>query len=281
MSIPLHLPLARPPWPGLGRRLESAVRKAFFDFQLLDPAATSQPLARRPYLNEWGSQPIKIAIALSGGKDSMTLLYLLHALSGRGFPPFELHPIFIGGPYTCGAGVQLSFMQSICQALGCTLKVEESEQSLETLECYSCSRTRRSLLFKAAKEVGARLIAFGHHRDDNAQTLLMNLLHKGEAAGLLPKVPMHRYGITLIRPLIYVAEADIRTFAQQYQFARITCRCPVGQQSHRRKIEEQLCQLEALFPNARENLSRASLTWGSQKAAAPLAEEENPTPSTK
>ena len=82
--------------------------------------------------------------------------------------------------------------------------------------------------------MGATTIAFGHHQDDSAQTLLLNLLHKAEFAGNLPKVPMHDYGITIIRPMIYVDEDSLRTFAKQYGFARITCQCPVGQKSKRK-----------------------------------------------
>ena len=144
-----------------------------------------------------------------------------------------------------------------------------STQKLETLECYSCSRERRRLLFEAAKSVGATTIAFGHHRDDHAQTLLMNLLHKAEFAGNLPKIHMQEYGVTIIRPLIYIAEQDIRTFSQQQGFARIMCRCPVGQNSMRKKVDQVLNEIEAIFPNARENIAKAGLLYGSQKAATP------------
>ncbi len=130
----------------------------------------------------------------------------------------------------------------------------ESKQEREKLECYSCSRERRALIFDAAKGFGARTVAFGHHRDDNAQTLLMNLLHKGEFAGMLPKVPMHDYGVTIIRPLIYVSEEEIVEFAKMHGFARIVCQCPVGQNSMRKRTKELIASLEREFPNARENL---------------------------
>src|SRR6202035_5836680 len=130
------------------------------------------------------------------------------------------------------------------------------------LECYGCSRERRRLLFNAAKELRIETIAFGHHQDDNAQTLLMNLLHKGEFAGMLPKLRMHDYGVTIIRPLTYIAENDIRTFATQYGFLRIMCRCPVGQNSLRKKVDSMLSEIEDIFPNARANIAGASLKYG-------------------
>jgi tRNA(Ile)-lysidine synthase TilS/MesJ len=158
------------------------------------------------------------------------------------------------------------FLQKICDELGVELVVQKAEMRQEKLECYSCSRQRRSLIFNAAKERGISTIAFGHHRDDNIQTLLMNLLHKAEFAGILPKVPMHDYGITLIRPLLYITEEEIRSFATLYGFARITCQCPVGQVSLRADTKNLLLELEKIFPNARENLSQAAFSYGSNKA---------------
>lgn len=244
------LPTAQPPWTGLGKRLESTIRKALFDFQMVEGVS-------------------KVAVALSGGKDSLSLLFMLKAISGRGFPPFEIHAIHVNGEFSCGAGVNTDYLQSICDQLEVNFVVRESTQKLETLECYRCSRERRSLLFDAAKSIGATTVAFGHHRDDNAQTVLMNLLHKAEFAGNLPKLYMHEYGVTIIRPLIYIAEMDIRTFAQQQGFMRISCRCPVGQHSMRKKVDDLLNEIAILFPNARENIAQAGLIYGSDKAKKP------------
>lgn len=246
----MKLPIAHPPWSGLGKRLESAMRKALYDFKMLEGVS-------------------KIAVALSGGKDSLSLLFLLKAISGRGFPPLEIHAINVHGEFSCGAGVNLNYLKAICKELDVNFVVRESTQKLETLECYSCSRERRRLLFDAAKEVGAETIAFGHHRDDNAQTVLMNLLHKGEFAGNLPKITMAEYGVTIIRPLIYISEQEIRTFAEQHQFARIMCQCPVGQNSMRRQVDRLLDHMEAIYPNVRANVARAGLLYGSDKASKP------------
>lgn len=244
----MSLPIAQPPWTGLGKKLESTVRKALFDYNMLDGVS-------------------KLAIALSGGKDSLALLFLLKAISGKGFPELDIHAIHVNGEFSCGAGVNVDYLKSICDQLNVNFIVKESKQKLETLECYGCSRERRRLIFDAAKSVGAETIAFGHHSDDQAQTVLMNLLHKGEFAGNLPKLKMHDFGVTIIRPLIYVSESDIRTFAQQHGFIRITCRCPVGQNSMRKKVEDMLKDIETLFPNARANIAAAGLEYGSDKAS--------------
>ncbi len=248
--LELSLPIAQPPWKKLGKRLESAIRKALFDYEMLDGVA-------------------KLAVALSGGKDSLTLLFMLKAIAGRGFPDFDLYAIHVDGEFSCGAGVQANFLRAICDELSIPFITRSSTQTRASLNCYNCSRERRSLIFEAAKEVGAHTVAFGHHRDDNAQTLLMNLLHKGEFAGNLPKLKMYDYDVTLIRPLILIAEQDIRNFAAEYGFARVTCQCPVGQNSMRKKVDRILDDIEELFPNARANVARAGLVYGSDKAAIP------------
>jgi tRNA(Ile)-lysidine synthase TilS/MesJ len=245
MNTSLSIP--RPPWTGLGKRLESLCRKALYEFELLEGAS-------------------KITIALSGGKDSLTLLFLLKAILGRGFPDLEMHAVHVGGEFSCGAGVNENFLKGICEELGVNFITCTSTQKRESLACYSCSRERRRLIFDAAKSVGSTTIAFGHHRDDSIQTLLMNLLHKGEFAANLPKVPMHDYGVTIIRPLIFITENEIREFAQKHEFARILCQCPVGQNSMRKQVESLLKDMEELFPNARQNLAQAGLNQGSEKA---------------
>jgi len=241
-------PIARPPWTGLGKELESAMRKALFDFDLLDKDVD------------------KVAVALSGGKDSLSLLYLLHGIRGRGFSLFDLYAVHVDGEFTCGAGIGAGYLQTICKELDVPLIIKESTQKLETLECYRCSRERRKLIFDAAKDAGAKVVAFGHHRDDSAQTLLLNLFHKAEFAANLPKVFMQDYGVTIIRPLIYIAEESIRTFAKEYGFARITCQCPVGQNSKRKTVDMLIREIEAHFPHVRGNLARAGLLYGSDKA---------------
>lgn len=249
-SEPLETRLAptppQPPWTGLGKKLESIARKAIHEFALL--AGVS-----------------RLGIALSGGKDSLTLLALLKAISGRGFPPVELIAFHVWGEYSCGASVGGAFITDFCAQLRVPLVRTELKQSKET-DCYSCSRRRRKLIFDMAKGEGCSTVAFGHHRDDNAQTFLMNVFHKGECAGLLPKIHLITYGVTIVRPLILMAEADIARFAKQYGFQRLACRCPIGQNSMRKQVDRLLGELEGTWPNARSNIAQASLQYGSSKA---------------
>lgn len=246
-SLKIELPIARPPWTQLGKKLESMCRKALYDFELLHNVK-------------------KLGIALSGGKDSLTLLFLLKAILGKGFPEIPLYAFHVMGEFSCGANIHESFLKGICEDLGVPLIPLESTQKRETLECYSCSRERRKLIFDAAKSLSIDTIAFGHHRDDSIQTLVMNLFHKAEFSAILPKVPMFDYGVTIIRPLILIAEQEIRSFAQMHGFLRVMCACPVGSNSMRKKVDNLLNEWQELFPNVRDNLAQASLAYGSKKA---------------
>lgn len=239
-----------PPWSKLGKKIESKIRKALHELSLLEEGE-------------------KIAIALSGGKDSLTLLYFLKAILGKGFFDLPLVAVHVNGAYSCGSSVDSNYLQKICDEIEVPLITKTSTISKESLKCYSCSRERRKLLFEGAKEAGCSKIAFGHHKDDAVETLLMNLLHKAEFSSMLAKVPMERYRITIIRPLIYVEEKEIVQFAKMHGFWRITCKCPVGQTSQRRKTADILHYLEKDFVNAKENLFQAGEMFGSKKALTP------------
>lgn len=233
---------------GIAKKLESSTRKALYDYEMIEG-------------------PVKIAVALSGGKDSLTLLHMLAKITGRGFPNFSLEAINIAGEFTCGAGISEGFLKEVCAQLNVPLHIVATDH--EAKECYSCSRDRRRHLFNKAKEIGATTVAFGHHRDDSVQTLLMNLLHKGEFAANLPKISMVHYGVTIIRPLILVPEEDIITFAKANGYLRITCKCPIGQNSMRARVKGLLEEIELLYPNAKANLAGAGLSNGSLKALEP------------
>lgn len=244
-----HFSTSEQAFSGLGKRLESTFRKALYDFSMLESN--------------------KIAVALSGGKDSLCLLKLLKAISGKGFDKLEIHAIFINGEFTCGASVYVEGLKKECEKLGVTFHTEYQEQKKETLSCYPCSRKRRSLLFQKAKDLGIKTIAFGHHRDDLIETLFLNLCHKAEFSALMPKIFMREYDITIIRPLIYISEEEIIRFAKLQGFYRITCQCPFGQTSKRKEVRNLIIEMEKVFPNIRTNLAQAAQKYGSKKPLLP------------
>ncbi|MBN1914809.1 MAG: tRNA 2-thiocytidine biosynthesis protein TtcA [Parachlamydiales bacterium] len=233
------------PFSKVGKKMESQVRKAMFDLDLVEDPS--------------------IAIALSGGKDSLSLMIMLHAISGKGFPKFSLHAIHVEGEKTCGGSVNRSFLKNVCSSLNIPLILQKAPV-IENNECYYCSRIRRKIIFDTARKLNVSTVAFGHHRDDAIQTLLLNLYHKGEFASLLPKVPMIRYKVTIIRPLIYVAEKDIIEFARQNNFLANSVQCPFGRDSKRKEVERLIQQMENSFPHVRKNLFHASVNYGSKKA---------------
>ncbi|HRW58686.1 MAG TPA: ATP-binding protein [Chlamydiales bacterium] len=228
------------------KKIESLIRKAILKFSLID-------------------QNDCVAVALSGGKDSLCLLHMLHKINGFGIAKFNLHAIHIQNELTLKNDPS-NLLKTICNELNIPLHIQKVPLPKNSFSCYTCTRVRRTKLFEIAKTIGANKIAFGHHRDDNAQTLLMNMLHKSEFAGMLPKVYMHDYNNTIIRPLIYVAEKNIITYADCHHFLTSSCSCSFGENTKRKQTEKLIQEMEKLYPNARKHLSNISLNYGLNKA---------------
>ena len=245
-SITETLPLALPPFIKVGKTLESACRKALKDFSMIEDDSS-------------------IAIALSGGKDSLTLLFLLSAISGRGFPIFKIHAIYIDQKGRCGRAKNISFLREICKKLQVNFIVKSLPHKKYS-NCYDCARDRRKILFATTKELGTKKIAFGHHREDNIQTLLLNLFYKGEFSSFLPTLEMIHFGVTILRPLIYISENKIIQFAKNYGFLACCCTCTQRKKSMRKKIEMLIREIEKHFPHIRSNLALSSFVYGSKKA---------------
>jgi tRNA(Ile)-lysidine synthetase-like protein len=228
------------------KKIESKIRKAIFEFDLLKDVKS-------------------LAVALSGGKDSLTLLYMLFKILKNGFN-INLKAIHIDGSFSCGANISKKILKDICDSLNVQFLSSALDIEYEKLNCYSCSRERRKLIFDIAKKNNCDVIAFGHHRDDNIQTLLLNLFHKAEFASMMPKIKFKKIQATIIRPLIYVEEKEIITFAKKNDFLKTSCQCPFGKNSNRKKIDKIIEKIEFDFPNIRNNLSLSSFLYGSKKA---------------
>jgi tRNA 2-thiocytidine biosynthesis protein TtcA len=235
--------IALPPWTKLGKKLESSCRKAIYDFKMIEDLPS-------------------IAVALSGGKDSLTLLYLLNAIRGKGLPLFTIHGIYVKNDFIDDDD---TFLKDICNQIDVNLVIKKA-QHLDKIDCYACSRIRRRIIFDTAKELNTNTIAFGHHKDDSIQTLLLNLLQKGEFEAILPKIKMHDFDVTIIRPLHYIYEKDIINFAKTYNFYNKKHLCPLEKTSKRVVVAKIINDMEKEFPNTRNNLSIASLIYGSKKA---------------
>lgn len=253
-SLPIASQLQNAPRPtfrpsSLFPKLLSLMRCALHRYELLPP----------------GETPLPLAIALSGGKDSLMMMWALKELSGRGMRTLKIEALHVGGVHNCGAAIGRAQLLSFCDQLEIPLHELKSEDHREK-GCYSCARERRRLLFEKVKALGCDVIAFGHHRDDNAQTMLLNMLHGAKPAGMLPKVTMHHYDVTIVRPMILVPESLIISQAKKNNLLRATCICPLGAHTYREKTKKALKELEELFPRAREHLADIALKWGDRGA---------------
>ena len=231
----------------LERYLESQCRKAIYQYGMFEKTDS-------------------IIIAFSGGKDSLALVQLLSKINGRGVPQVKLYAVHVENVFSPKENRKI--LQNFCNTYNVELFFAKSNITEKDLNCYACARERRKILFNFAKELNAQKIAFGHHREDNIETLLLNLFQKGEFAGMLPSVYMYRYDITIIRPLYFIKEKDLmsNTSLLQNNF-RGKNNCPKEPISHRKKIKNLIRDIENTFPKVRSNLALGSIVYGSKKAA--------------
>jgi tRNA(Ile)-lysidine synthase TilS/MesJ len=163
-----------------------------------------------------------------------------------------------------GDHLLISFLESFCAEAGVPLIVRDVEigpnpdPSLKGREisnpCFLCSWYRRKALFNVAQELGCNKIAFGHHRDDVAQTLLMNLIFQGAFATMPPILQLEKMPLQIIRPLCLIDEADIIRYAQLREYQKQTKLCPFEHVSSREKVKDLLEQIKALNPEAVDSI---------------------------
>lgn len=202
----------------------------------------------------------KILVGLSGGKDSMALLELLALRSRIHKPRFSLMAVHVGMT-NIAYRADLDYLKAYSEGLGVPFIHYETsfDPSTDTRKspCFLCSWNRRKALFTIAKEHGCNKIALGHHMDDILQTLLMNITFQGAFSSMLPKLVMHKFDMTLIRPLCLVHEADLEELAALRGYRKQVKNCPYETASNRAQMKDVLRRLEELNPEARYSL------WGS------------------
>lgn len=182
----------------------------------------------------------RIAVAVSGGKDSYTLLHILNQLRLRAPIQFELVAVNVdaGFPgyrkdvledHLSGCGFQLHM-----EAIDCSQIIDEKLRPGSSY-CAFCARLRRGILYSVADRLVCNKIALGHHLDDFIETLLLNQFYVGTLAAMSPKLLADNKRHTVIRPLVYVEESDIIEFAQQNEFPIIDCGCPMMKQEDQKR----------------------------------------------
>ena len=208
----------------------------------------------------------KILVALSGGKDSLTMLQLMAERSRIYKPKISIvaaHVKMVNIPYSA----DFTFFKEFCDILGVELHIVESGFDASTDKrkspCFLCSWNRRKALFTLAQEIGCNKIALGHNMDDFIETMLMNMTFQGSFSAMTPVMKMDKFPMTIIRPLCLVNENDVEKYAKEKQFPPLKKNCPYENDSHRKSMKELLAHLETLNPEARYNL------WGAMSNIQP------------
>jgi len=204
-----------------------------------------------------------VLVCVSGGKDSYTLLAMLMALQQRAPVKFKLiamnldqkqpgFPSEILPNYFKSIGIEHHIIESDTYSI-VKDKIPEGKTT-----CSLCSRLRRGIIYRTAKELGANKIALGHHRDDMVHTLFLNLLFGGKVKAMPPKLVTDDKSHIVIRPLAYCAEADIAKFARGMEFPIIPCNlCGSQENMQRQKIREMMQDWDKRYPGRTESVFTA------------------------
>ncbi len=228
----------------LRRRLESEVGKAIGDYNMIENGDT-------------------VLACISGGKDSYTMLSILMALKQRAPIDFRLiamnldqkqpgFPADVLPKYLAELGVEYRIVEQDTYSI-----VKEKIPEGKTT-CSLCSRLRRGVIYRTAKELGANKIALGHHRDDIVHTLFLNMLFGGKLKAMPPKLVTDDGAHVVIRPLAYCSESDIARFARGMEFPIIPCNL-CGSQSNlqRQKVREMMAEWDSRYPGRTESVFSA------------------------
>ena len=205
----------------------------------------------------------KIAVGISGGKDSLTLLYALKGLQ-RFYPNhFELMAITVD----LGFGIQdFDKIKKYCNDLGVeyiVIKTEIAEivfnERKESNPCSLCAKMRKGSLNEVAKEQGCNKVAYAHHKDDMIETMFLSLIYEGRFHCFSPVTHLDRIGLTLIRPMMYVPEKDVIGFSKKYNLPIAKNPCPVDGHTKREYIKNLVKQLGRENPGCKDRFFRAIL----------------------
>lgn len=188
----------------------------------------------------------RIAVAVSGGKDSLTLLRLLDW--GRvGIPiRYELVAVHVVSDFRCAGCCHSQVLKEIFERDRYQYHFEPIKvvDGGKKVSCFWCSWNRRKALFQVADRYGCNKVAFGHHKDDIIQTTLLNLFYHGELSTMEPRVDLFQGRLAIIRPLTYIEEREIISYAKHCQFPQQFCCCPNSKTSKRKFTREIITQLE-------------------------------------
>ena len=247
------------------QRLLSLTRQAVDTYELIDPGD-------------------KIAVGISGGKDSLALLYALHGLK-RFYPnPFQIHAITVDLGFE---GFDLSKIKDLCEKLSVPYTIVTTDIGnilfqirQESNPCSLCAKLRKGALNQAAIDLGCNKVAYGHHKNDIVETMMLSLIYEGRFYSFSPRTYLDRTGLTLIRPLLYVNEADLIGFSNKYQLPVCKNPCPADGNTKREVMKKLMKDLESSNPGTRDHMFHAILKgripgWPAIPDVSPRASDDD------
>lgn len=199
----------------------------------------------------------RIAVGVSGGKDSLALLVFLAELRKYNHNPFTLEAITID----MGLGMDYSAVAELCRQLDVPYTVVETQigpvifdYRKEKNPCSMCSKMRRGALNQAILDRGLNKLALGHHFDDAVETFVMSLIYEGRISCFQPVTNLDRTGVIQIRPMLYLHEKSIDNFVSRAALPVIENRCPVDKHTKREEIKELVYNLSQTYPDLKDRI---------------------------
>lgn len=223
------------------RRILSRTRAAVDDYKMIQPGD-------------------KIAVGVSGGKDSLMLLKALCELKRFYSAEFTVVAITLDMRFENKDG-DFSAVKELCDQYGVEYVVKPTDLyeiifniRKESNPCALCSRMRRGILHDTAKELGCNKIALGHHLDDAAETFMMNLLIESRVGCFAPVTYLSRRDITMIRPLVYVREREVTAAAERLNLPVVESKCPANEHTKREDVKILLAELSKQYGDVPEKI---------------------------
>jgi len=202
-----------------------------------------------------------ILVGISGGKDSLALLWILNERLSRIPVDYHLFPVYIDPGFPDG------FAQELCKwtlGMGFDMRVEYTDNGIlahspKNLEnpCFLCARLRRKKIFEIADKLGCNKVAFGHHKDDIIETFFLNICYSGTIGTMRPAQTVFKGKFTIIRPLSFVDEDRIKRFAREKKFPDFNNPCPYAKISKRKEIKDFLSRLYKTNRKIKGNIFRS------------------------
>ena len=226
------------------QKLYSYIRQAINDFEMIEDGD-------------------KIAIGVSGGKDSLALLYGLAGIRKIVPEKIEIVAITVDLGYK---GFDTSSIQELCKSLEIEFHLVKTQiaQILQAkvqkgTYCSLCAKMRKGALTNYAKSLGCNKIAYAHHKDDFIETMMLSLLYEGQFFSFPPKMYFKESDITLIRPMIYIPESDVIGFKNKYQLTAVKNPCPHDGITRREYVKNLIRQIQKENPEAKQRMFNAIL----------------------